>query len=140
MDSREATRGRSPILVFDGGCVLCNGTVKFVLRHEHGRDISFAATQSESGTLLLQRAGLDQRDPQTFLFIENDRILMRSEAALALAAYLRAPWRWLKWLRFIPRPWCDAVYDWVARYRMRLFGRTEICLTPAVHETNRFLP
>jgi predicted DCC family thiol-disulfide oxidoreductase YuxK len=138
--SSEVLGRDAPILVFDGSCVLCNGTVRWVLKHERATDIVFAATQSGSGAALLQRAGLDPSNPQTFLFIENDRVLLRTQAAIALAAHLRAPWRWLQWLRFIPRGLRDAAYDWIARNRFRLFGRAQSCVRPAPQQMNRFLP
>jgi predicted DCC family thiol-disulfide oxidoreductase YuxK len=119
---------------------LCNGTVRWVLRHEHRNDIVFAAIQSESGADLLRRAVLDPNDPMTFLFIENDRVLTRSDALIALANHLKRPWRWLTSLHFVPRRWRDALYDGVARNRFRLFGRTEVCLKVAGDVATRFLP
>jgi predicted DCC family thiol-disulfide oxidoreductase YuxK len=140
MSSTTVAQTGRPILVFDGGCTLCNGTVRRVLRHEQDHDIVFAATQSESGAELLRRSGFNPSDPQTFLFIENDRVLTRSDAAIALASRLKSPWRWLKWLRFIPRRLRDTGYDWIARRRLKFFGHTGVCLRLEGEHADRFLP
>jgi predicted DCC family thiol-disulfide oxidoreductase YuxK len=137
--SPHAAQQHAPIVVFDGGCVLCNGTVQWVLRHERDNAIRFAATQSDAGARLLKQSGFDPSAPQTFLLIENDRVLTRSDAALALVARMRAPWRWLRSLRFIPRRLRDAIYDWIAARRVRLFGRSEICLRAPNADPARFL-
>ena len=52
-----------PIVVFDGVCVLCNGWVRFLLRHDRRRRFRFAAMQSETGRALLSAHGLDPDDP-----------------------------------------------------------------------------
>lgn len=129
----------APILVFDGACVLCNGTVRWVLAHEREPRIVFAASQSLSGADILRRSGQDPRDPHTFVLLENDRVLTRSDAALALTEYLRQPWRSLRSLRVVPRALRNAVYDWIARNRFRLFGRAALCLRPDPAQADRFL-
>jgi predicted DCC family thiol-disulfide oxidoreductase YuxK len=140
MTSTPVAQAGRPVLVFDGACALCNRTVRWVLRHELRHDIVFAASQSANGAALLRRSGFNPSDPQTFLFIENDRILGRSEAALALASRLKSPWRLLRWLRFIPRAWRDALYNWIARHRLELFGPADLCIRPTGEHANRFLP
>ena len=40
-----------PILVFDGKCVLCSATVKFVLAHDRPRRVRFVVAQSPLGGL-----------------------------------------------------------------------------------------
>ena len=54
-------------------------------------------------------------------------------------AILPAPWRWLRWLRLLPRGLRDAVYDLIAGRRHRWFGRHEACPRPAPEVRDRFL-
>ena len=127
-------------MLFDSQCVLCSGTVRFVLAHERGHSIAFAGTSGEAGRALAARHGMNEADlDASFVLIEGDRALTRSDAALRLARELRAPWSWLGALRLIPRPVRDAAYSWVARHRYRLFGRLDACFLPAPEQRARFL-
>jgi predicted DCC family thiol-disulfide oxidoreductase YuxK len=128
-----------PVLLFDGVCVLCSATVAFILARERDHEIRFATMQSRAGQALLQAYGLPVGDWDSVVFIEHRTPLERSAAALALARHLRAPWRWLRGLRIVPRPLRDAAYDLVARRRYRWFGRRDACLVPDAATRARFL-
>ena len=130
-----------PIMIFDGECVLCNSAVRFVLRHELAAEMTFTTTQSEAGRALAARHGISAEDLDfTFVLVEGDRALLRSDAALQVASHLRAPWRWLGVLRVVPRPLRDALYSAIARRRYRLFGKYDSCMMPDPAERHRFLP
>jgi predicted DCC family thiol-disulfide oxidoreductase YuxK len=127
-------------MLFDGECVLCSGTVRFVLAHERAPTLLFATTQSETGRALAARHDLSAADlDRTFALIEDGTVHLRSAAALRVAAHLRAPWRWLVALRLVPRPVRDAGYTALARRRYILFGRREACFLPEPAQRHRFL-
>jgi predicted DCC family thiol-disulfide oxidoreductase YuxK len=128
-----------PVLLFDGVCVLCSGTVRFILAHERDHDIRFATMQSRAGQALLAAHQMPITDWDSVVFVVDGRPLERSWAAFAVARHLRAPWRWLRALAIVPRPLRDAVYDWVARRRYRWFGRRESCMVPDEATRARFL-
>ncbi len=116
---------RSPILLFDGDCQLCNRWVKFVLTCEAGADIRFASLQSDVGRQLLRQHGFADDRLDTIVFIERDSAYIRSDAVLRIARRLRTPYRWMRVLRLVPRPLRDAAYRLVSRYRIALFGRAD---------------
>lgn len=124
-----------PLLLYDGDCGLCHRVVRFVLRYERASIIQFAALQSPMGCAWATRTGTALG---TMLFIEDGTALARSDAALAIARYLRAPWRWGTALRVVPRPIRDAAYNTVARHRLRWFGAAH-CQLPAPEQRARFL-
>lgn len=129
-----------PTVVFDSDCVLCSRWVHLILRHEQAHDIVFVSAWSKQGAKLGVEHGLSQSDlDATYLFIDEGRGLVRSDAGLALLARLRAPWRFLSWLRAVPRPLRDWVYDVVARNRYRWFGRAERCFVPPPSMAHRFI-
>ncbi len=134
------TATEPPLYLFDGVCVLCNRSVRFVLEHERGPDIRFAATQSATGQALLDRLNLPAM-PDSFVFIEAGRVHERSAAVIRVARHLRAPWSWMAamaaWLPAAPLDW---LYDRVARNRYRLFGRYDACLVPDAATRSRFMP
>ncbi len=128
-----------PLIVFDGDCVLCSGSARFVMRHDPARRFRLAAAQSALGRSLYRHYGLDPVDYDTILLIADGRLRVRSEAALGIARGLGPPWSLAALLAGVPRPLRDAVYDIVARHRFRLFGRRATCFRPASTEADRFL-
>jgi len=128
-----------PVVIFDGVCHLCAYSVAFVLAHERDHAIRFAAAQSATGNALLLKLGLNPESSATFVFIDNDRAYVRSDAVLEVVSHLRLPWRILRLFRVIPRPLCDRLYDFIAQRRYRWFGKRESCLVPSPEFRSRFM-
>jgi len=134
------TATEPPLYLFDGVCVLCNRSVRFVLDHERAPEIRFAATQSATGQALLARLNLAAM-PDSFVFIQGGRVHERSAAVIGVVRHLRAPWSWLAAVAaLLPAAPLDWLYDRVARNRYRLFGRYDACLVPDAALRARFMP
>ena len=127
------------IVLFDGVCNLCNGSVQFLLRRDRQRRFRFAALQSAAGRALLEQYGLSTQTLETIVVLEGGQARVRSDAALHLARRLPWPWPVLVAFTILPRPLRDALYDFVARHRYRWFGRTESCMLPTPDVADRFL-
>ena len=128
------------IVLFDGHCNFCSGVVNFLIDRDPPGRLKFAALQSEIGRRLLTEHGLPMPDePDTMVFIEGDRALIRSDAALATTKYLRGLWPLARVGYLVPRFLRDPVYKLVARNRYRWFGRTEACRVPTPAIRARFL-
>ena len=80
MNNKEIKRQK--IILFDGVCNLCNGSVIFILRREKHPVLQFASIQSESGRELLEWCGLPPDYTQAVIYIENGRVHLASTAAL----------------------------------------------------------
>jgi predicted DCC family thiol-disulfide oxidoreductase YuxK len=127
------------LMVFDGVCNFCAGSVRLVLRMDRRQVIRFTAVQSAYGRALCLRHGIDPDDPSTFLFFDRGVPLPASDGMVALLARMPSPWRWLRVLAAVPRAVRDAVYRWIARNRYRLFGRRESCIVPTPALRARFI-
>ena len=127
------------VVVFDGVCNLCAHSVAFILAHERDNAIQFAAAQSTAGRELLSEFGLDPANLSTFVFIEGGVAHVRSDAGLEVARHLRVPWRLLRVLRILPRPFRDSIYDLVAKHRYRWFGKRESCSVATAELRSRFI-
>lgn len=127
------------IVVFDAQCLLCNGWVQFLLRHDHRQVLKFASIQGGVGRRLLAEAGLEVDGLQTLLLVEGDRTWQHTAAIFRVLHALGWPWRlaWLAWL--VPSFVRDPLYRLVARNRYRVFGRTETCVLPPPNYRARFL-
>ena len=128
-----------PILLFDGYCLLCQSSVHFILRNETDHEIRFASLQSDISKEILSKNGIDQNYVDSIVFIHGDQCLLKSDAALTLASYLKAPWSWIRYLICLPRFLRDPVYNWVARNRDHWFGRNTSCMVPSSELRERFL-
>ncbi len=127
------------VVLFDGECKLCNGWVRFIMRHDRQRRVRLAAVQSPEGQALLAWAGLPLDQFDTLAVIRDRQYWVRSDAVFEIIAQLPGAWRPLLLLRGIPRGLRDWIYDKIARNRYRLFGRYDTCLLPDPDHEQRFL-
>lgn len=128
-----------PILLFDGVCNLCNGSVQFLIRRDREARFRFASLQSEVGRRYLEELRVDRRAVDSVILIDGGRWYKESDAALRAAHLLGGPWKALAVLRLIPRPIRDWVYRLIARHRYRWFGKRESCWLPTPELRRRFL-
>jgi predicted DCC family thiol-disulfide oxidoreductase YuxK len=127
------------IVVFDAKCLLCNGWVQFLLKHDRNGVFQFASIQGVTGQTLLANAGLRVEGLQTLLLVDGLNTWQHTSAIFRVLNGLGWPWRaaWLGWL--VPAPVRDGLYRWIARNRYRLFGRSDSCLLPPADFKARFL-
>lgn len=134
----------SPILLYDGACGFCAGSIQFLLARDRRGTLLFAALDSVTGRDILERHP-DLRGFDSVLFVEPagdtnpERVFAHSDAALRAAAYLGGPWRVLQLARIVPAPVRDAVYRLIARHRHRLSANGAVCVIPAARDRGRFL-
>lgn len=127
------------ILLFDGACSLCAGTVRFVTPRDPAGRVRFAPLQSDAARRILAAAGAPPNLPDSVVLVERGRVYTRSDAVLRLARLLRFPWPLLWGLVVVPRPVRDWVYDFVARRRHRWLGKRGACVEPTAELRQRFL-
>ena len=131
--------GERPVLFYDGDCGLCARAVQWSLEHDRRGRLRFAPLQGSTF------AALEFTDkPQTLetmVLLERGRLLVRSDALLALLREVGGPWRVAALLgRMVPRFLRDACYRFIARRRHALFRSVEHCRMPDPAERGRFLP
>ncbi|MEL6132333.1 MAG: thiol-disulfide oxidoreductase DCC family protein [Bacteroidota bacterium] len=128
-----------PIVIFDGYCSLCNGTVDFIMRHDPKGQFLFSANQHEPGQQLLMAHGIDPENVTTVYLIENGQLYQRSTAALRIVRHLGLPFSLLYPFILIPPFIRDAVYKVIAKNRYNWFGKRDTCRLPTPDERARFL-
>jgi len=130
---------KSPVLLFDGVCNLCNASVQWILKRDRKGIFKFAALQSDTGQMLLRQFGLSEKDFDTVVLVADGRIFTRSDAALEIVQRIGGMWSLLAVFKIIPRSIRDTIYDWVARNRYRWFGKKEECMLPRPEWRERFV-
>ena len=126
---------RGPIILFDGVCNLCTGSVRFVIARDKRKQFRFASLQSPVAEKLLGRR--DQLE--SMVLVVAGKTYRKSTAALLIARRLDGLWPLLAVFLVIPRFLRDAVYDWIGTRRYRMFGKRELCWTPQPELADRFL-
>jgi predicted DCC family thiol-disulfide oxidoreductase YuxK len=129
----------NPVILFDGVCNFCNGTVNFVLKQDRKDVFRFAALQSEAGRKLLEKYKLSTEEFDSFVLLDEGKIYKKSAAALRVMNKLPWFWKEVQLFRVIPTPFRDAIYDFIARNRYKWFGKKDQCMIPTLEIKSRFL-
>jgi predicted DCC family thiol-disulfide oxidoreductase YuxK len=128
-----------PVLLFDGVCNLCTGSVQFIIERDPSAQIQFASLQSEKGKELLRAFHLPENQLKSLVFIEKGKAFTRSSGALRVSRYLTGAWPLLYTLIIIPGFIRNSVYDWVGKNRYRWFGEKTECWLPTPDLKKRFI-
>ncbi len=127
------------ILLFDGLCNLCNGSVNFILKRDKTGKFKFASLQSEIGIELCEKYNIDPNIIDSFVLLKNDKIFIKSDAILEVLNDLSIGWRLFRIGIILPKIIRDYLYDFVAKYRYRIFGKKDECPIPTNDVQDRFL-
>ncbi|MGD8279273.1 MAG: DCC1-like thiol-disulfide oxidoreductase family protein [Gemmatimonadota bacterium] len=133
----------APVLLYDGLCGVCDRTVRAILERDPDGAMRFAPLQGEFAARVLARHP-SLRGIDSLVLVDrdgagNERVRVRSDAAIAIALHLGGGWSAVRILRLVPRVLRDAAYDRFARLRYRTFGRHATCPVPAPGVRERFL-
>ena len=126
------------LILFDGVCNLCNRTVRSIIMHDKRNTFKFASLQSSYGKDCLAKFGIPASTDSVIL-IRDEQIFTQSTAVIEIAKDLSGWPNALTLLRFLPKGLRDWGYNRVAKYRYRIFGKTEFCDVPSKEIKYRFL-
>jgi predicted DCC family thiol-disulfide oxidoreductase YuxK len=129
---------RVRIIYFDGVCLLCEGLVKWIIRHDRKGVFKFASLQSAYAKTAL--AGLAKVDGLNTVVLQTEgRFYLESSAVLMIFKYLGFPWSLLTLTWIIPSFIRNGIYRLVAKSRYSWFGKRSECLLPDAGIKERFL-
>lgn len=112
--------------------------MQFIIRHERACGLKFAPLQGE--TFKARHGDRSDQLPDSIVFSVNGRLLVESEAVIAISEWLNQPWRFLGSIgRLLPTFMANALYRFIARNRYRWFGKREACYLPTPALKLRFL-
>lgn len=117
---------KNPIILFDGICNLCNGSVNFILKRDKKKLFQFVSLQSERGVELVYEFQIPKETDSVILIADN-QVYLESEAAIHILQLLPVPWKWLAGFEIVPKKLRDKVYHLIARNRYRWFGKRDVC-------------
>lgn len=129
------------VVLFDGYCNLCHRAVRFILIRDRYRRFKFASLQSEIALSLLKVCHPPRPVSMvdSVFLIENKTCYTSSDAVLRILKGIGGLWAGFYILMIIPKSIRDSFYAFIARHRVRWFGRSESCLLPRPEYSDRFL-
>jgi len=127
------------IILFDGVCNLCNSSINYVIRRDTKDVFRFATIQEETGQGLLAKHGIDTFKTDSIILIDNNKVYVKSTAALRVAKYLGGGHPLLYGFMIVPSFIRNWVYDYIARNRYRWYGKKESCMVPTPELQSKFL-
>jgi predicted DCC family thiol-disulfide oxidoreductase YuxK len=137
-DSRFRGNDNS-IILFDGVCNFCNSSVNFISERDYKNRFKFAALQSVIGKELLKQFNIDTENLKTIILIENGKYYIKTTAALRIAKHLNGLWKLTYVFIIIPPFIRNIVYNIIAKYRYKWFGKKDTCRIPSQEEKEKFL-
>jgi predicted DCC family thiol-disulfide oxidoreductase YuxK len=128
-----------PVIFFDGLCNLCNGAVQFTIKRDKQNLFRFASLHSDFAKEKLTPFNIAPENLDSFILLENDKVYLRSTAALRVAKKLNGLWPLLYAFIIVPPFIRDAIYNYIAKNRYKWFGKQESCWVPTPELKSRFL-
>lgn len=126
------------IVAFDGECLMCSRTIRFLADHDPHDRLRFTRLQDPRGRAMAARTG--DTPPDSIIVEAAGPVLVRSDAILRILKSQGGPWSILAGVgRLLPRPVRDSLYDFVARHRHRWFGKADHCPVPGEALRQRLL-
>jgi predicted DCC family thiol-disulfide oxidoreductase YuxK len=127
------------ILLFDGACNLCNKSVQFVIKRDKKARVKFASLQSEVGKQIMLQFNIPTEYIDSIVLIEFGKVYYKSSAALRLCKKMDGLWPLMYIFMIVPKFLRNTVYDYIARNRIKWFGKTDTCWVMTPELKNRFL-
>lgn len=126
------------LLLFDGVCNLCNGTVNWIIHHDPKGLIHFASLQSNYAQEKLKIGGYESKPLSSVVLIKEGQYFTQSEAILQVLKEIKPGGILSILLSWVPKPVRDWGYTLIAQNRYRIFGKKDTCMIPKSEWTIRF--
>lgn len=127
------------VVLFDGVCNLCNSSVNWLIDRDRSAQLKFSSLQSSYGQSVLNRYHIHGQQLETIIYLDEDKLYFRSEAILRILKQLGGIYALAFAFMLVPRFLRDGVYNLVAKYRYRWFGKRDACRIPEPDLKDRFI-
>lgn len=115
------------IIIFDGNCNLCNYSVKYIVKKDIKKKFLYLSNECDEAKQLLEGFNLIEHSKSSIVFIENNRVFLKSTAILKIAKHLGGALKLAFLFIIIPKFFRDPFYDLVSKYRHVLNKKSPDC-------------
>lgn len=119
-----------PVILFDGVCNLCCGSVQFIIKHDKKKTFRFASLQSNFAEQVLQNKTSKPGNLDSIILLRDGKFHYQSTAALMIAKQLNGSFPLFYCLMIIPKFIRDGIYSFIANHRYQWFGKRSECWLP----------
>ena len=124
------TTRQHPVILFDGVCNLCCGSIQFIIKHDKKKLFRFASLQSNFAKQILQTVSQREKNIDSIVLFQNGQLYHRSTAVLMIVKQLNGLLSMIYSLIIIPKFIRNGVYSFVAKHRYQWFGKRDECWLP----------
>ena len=126
------------IIFFDGVCNMCNSFVRLIIKLDYKEQFIFCPISSKKGQKIINKFKLDLKKIDSIILLKNNKITLKSKAIIEILVSLNLFFKFLLLMKIIPPKLLDRQYDFIAKHRYKLFGKTEYCIIPDEKHKSRF--
>ncbi len=130
------------IVLYDGICLFCEGWVNFVIdRTQKTSNIQFTPLEFVTLSTEIQSRLNQSGNNDSIVCISSDnKIHLKSDASLIVMRQLTAPYNTIAMvLQLIPRRFRNGVYDFIGKYRYKIWGKKNVCELPDGEKKKHFI-
>ncbi|MBP6731441.1 MAG: DUF393 domain-containing protein [Chitinophagales bacterium] len=127
------------VVLFDGVCNLCNGSVNWLIDHDKNNVFKFASLQSDYGSRRVADLNLGGEYLNTVIFDNDGKVSLRSDAVLNILKQLGGIYSLASVFFIVPAFIRNYVYNKVAANRYKWFGKHDTCRVPTPDLKSKFL-
>lgn len=122
------------IIIFDGVCGLCNSAIRLLIKLDKKSLFRYTSLQGEYVKSLQIKESID-----SLIYYRNGQVLYKSTAILKIMKDLGGVGNLMQIFYIVPPFIRDAIYDIIAKYRYKIFGKLTTCRLPKDGESALFL-
>ena len=138
-DLTQISSNKTNVILYDAHCNFCAAVVRFILKRDKEKIFRFGAIQSPQSRALLRTHGINFASLKTIFFVSENTVLTKSEAVFAIIRLLPGAVKSLLIFRFLPLSVTNAGYTLIAKYRYKIFGKSDIEIPFPEDEKSRLI-
>lgn len=138
MGARELNLTEHKIILFDGVCNLCNGSVNFLIRRDEKGIFKYSPLQSNFSKKLIDELNIPKK-VDSIILVHKNRYYLKSDAVIGIIKELKWYWKIFLIGSILHRKLRDKIYDIIANYRYNWFGKRDECMIPTDDLKSRFI-
>lgn len=126
------------VILFDGVCNLCNGSVNFLIRRDEKGIFKYSPLQSNFSKKLIDELNIPKY-VDSIILVHKNRYYLKSDAVIEIIKELKWYWKIFLFGSILPRKLRDKIYDIIANHRYNWFGKRDECMIPTDDLKSRFI-
>lgn len=127
------------VLYFDGECIFCDTWVRLFYRLDRKKNFLFCALQADYARKQIGPKLTQELSTVVFQDLRTQKIYIKSSAVIMALSVTQPYFLFLRIFLLIPRFLRDSIYDVVAKFRYKIFGKKELCSVDPTLDRRRFI-